>query len=912
MAWRSRWSRGNGQAPIRAAPSGVGAAPGASGPRLWVRLLAVLAVPLITLATGAAVLGLQRQHAARRAAAMECTAGELATVVRLGSHLVDESAGAAIPIAARAFNVPPAQLRDALRFDPVAYLKSSRAAVDADLAALGDQEWLRPLRAALNQVRSIVDTGARLSVLDAVRYGDVESVVSGRAQALARELDVEGDSLPGTGMNAAVQRLRIGYETLLAATDELPVYFMTFLAPKPGNLGREDLASVHTTYKNLMVLLSQTTAPELAEWTALVNDPGSRAFTTGVDRLLAEPVTPRVLPPDVMLGMFNGAENRTALLRNLVEKSIRAVDDGSMRAADDAQRSLRIAGAGACLVVLLSLLGTWQIARTVGRPMQVLADRARRLSDGHLDPTPVRARGAREVVAVTEAVNDMVTNLDLVHRQADALARGDLTDQSLAAVAPGALGASMQRSVERLSDSLAARDVLERRLRHEATHDTLTGLLNRAAATVSLAGVAGRVRRSGEHLAVLLLDLDDFKAVNDAHGQRVGDAVLRLCGRRFSRVTDDFVAVARVDSDEFVLVAEVPDPRAAVWLAERAVAAIGQPLEFGDARLRVTASVGVVLATGGETAESMLRDAGSAVRRAKVAGGDRAEVFDAELRRQLAERDVLDRALRSAVDSGGLDLHYQPVVDATSGRLRGFEALCRWTDPHLGVVEPDKFIAVAEGSDLILELDRWVLSRATWQLASWLAGADGFSHPDTRTLHVAVNISGRHLLRGDLVRDVRQALGRAELDPRRLVLEITETVLLTEPATVASTLTALRELGVRIAIDDFGTGYTSIGQLRELPVDVLKVDRSLVSRVDDPAELPLVNLLVQTAHILGLAVVAEGADSIAQLTQLRGIGCDLVQGYVISRPLPGPAAAAWAQGVPWPEPVPSDPVSTVD
>jgi EAL domain-containing protein (putative c-di-GMP-specific phosphodiesterase class I) len=370
--------------------------------------------------------------------------------------------------------------------------------------------------------------------------------------------------------------------------------------------------------------------------------------------------------------------------------------------------------------------------------------------------------------------------------------------------------------------------------------------------------------------------------------------------------------VARVDSDEFVLVAEVPDAPAALDLAGRALAAIRDPLEIGPARLSVTASVGLVLAAGGESAEALLRDAASAVRRARVAGGDRVEVFDADLRRQLAERDVLARALRAALDAGRLDLHFQPVVDAAGGVVHGFEALCRWTDPHLGVVEPDRFIAVAEASDLILDVDRWVLARATWQLASWLAGADGFAHPAPDRLHVAVNISGRHLLRGDLARDVRRALGRSGLDPRRLVLEITETVLLTEPATVASTLSALRELGVRVAIDDFGTGYTSIGQLRELPVDILKVDRSLVSRVDDPAERQLVNLVVQTAHILGLAVVAEGVDSAAQLAQLRGIGCDLVQGYLVSRPLPGPDAAAWVRGAREPAAPAPDPVSTVD
>jgi diguanylate cyclase (GGDEF)-like protein len=903
MDWRSRWSPGSGSA----APEARG---GALGPRLWVRLLAVLAVPLVALGVGAAVIGLQRQHAVSNAAAIERTATELAEVVRLCYHVVDESSGTAIPIAGTAFRVPPERLRASLHFDPVAYKQVSRAMVDRDLAVLGDQPWLRPVRTRLGEVRSVVDSGGQLSIPEAVRYGGIQAVVSERAQQLARDLDNEGDLLPGSGMNPAVQRLRIGYQTLLAATDELPAFFMTFLERPPGNQSRERLASVHTTYLNLMELLSQTTAPDLPQWTELRESGPAESFSQGVQRVLTATTTPAVLPPDQMLAMFYEAGERTRILRDLVEQSIKTVDDGSMRAADAARRGFQLAVAGAALVVLLSLLGSWQIARTVARPMAALAGRARQVSSGHLDPEPVRARGAREVVAVAEVLNEMVANLDLVHRQAGALARGDLTDRSLATVAPGALGASLQRSVERLSESLATRDGLERRLRHEATHDTLTGLLNRAAATLSLEGAAGRARRSGVRLAVVLVDIDDFKAVNDAHGQRTGDALLRLCGHRFARLSADTIAVARVNSDEFVLVAEVADAPAALELAAAAVTAIREPLEIGAARVAVTASVGLVLAAGRESAEALLRDATSAVRRAKVAGGDRVEVFDADLRRQLAERDVLERALRAALDAGRLDLHFQPVVDVAGGVPNGFEALCRWTDPHLGVVEPARFIAVAEASDLILELDRWVLARASWQLASWLAGSDGFAREATAGLHVAVNISGRHLLRGDLVRDVRQALGRAGLDPRRLVLEITETVLLTEPATVARTLSELRELGVRVAIDDFGTGYTSIGQLRELPVDVLKVDRSLVSRMDDPAELPLVTLLVQTAHILGLTVVAEGVDSAAQLAQLRDIGCDLVQGYLVSRPLPGPDAAAWVLGG---DAVPAgDPVSTVD
>jgi diguanylate cyclase (GGDEF)-like protein len=857
------------------------------GFRLWVRMLALLAVPLLTVTAGAAVIGLRKEQAAHRAAEVERTSKHLAGVVRLGYHLVDESSAASIPVAAAGFQLDVSVLERTLGFSVAARQRNARAAVDADLAAMHGDLWAAGVIRTLTPIRRTID-GGRSDIAQVGAYSTLLRIVQDRALDLTRDLDETADA-GGTGVGADVERLRLAYQALSAATNEFPVYFLAFLPTGDTYRTREYLAGQHTVYLRNVDELSQSTATGLPEWSAFAGDKGTRAFSAGVEQALEAPPSTTGALPTTLLSMFYAGEKRSALLRALVARSLTTVDETSHAEAAAARRSFGLTIAGAALVALLSLLGGWQLGRTVGRPLHVLADRARQVSAGQLDPEPVKARGAREVVAVAEAVNDLVGNMRLLHRQAEALAGGDLADPSLDTAVPGALGASMQRSVERLSESLAARDELEQRLRHEATHDTLTGLLNRAAATVALDSAVGQARRSGQQLALLLLDVDEFKAVNSAHGHRVADELLREVGDRFAAIAADPVAVARLDSDEFVLVAEIEGVDDAVDLAERALAAVRAPVTVGEATVLATASIGLALTVGGEeTTESMLRDAASAVRRAKAAGGNRVEVFDADLRRQLAEREIVERALRRALAEELLELHYQPVVNTASGVLVGFEALCRWNDPVLGQIAPVWFISVAEGSDLILDLDRWVLGEATRQLARWQR--EGHL-PD---VHVAVNISGRHLLRGDLLADVRHALAESGLAARYLVVEITETVLLAEPAAVARTLTAVRELGVQVAIDDFGTGYTSIGQLRQLPVDILKVDRSLVSEVEqDGTDLPLVNLLVQTAHTLGLGVVAEGAESPGQLAQLRDIGCDHVQGFLVSKPLPPHAVAEW-------------------
>jgi diguanylate cyclase (GGDEF)-like protein/PAS domain S-box-containing protein len=424
---------------------------------------------------------------------------------------------------------------------------------------------------------------------------------------------------------------------------------------------------------------------------------------------------------------------------------------------------------------------------------------------------------------------------------------------------------------------------LEELLRHQATHDHLTGLWNRAAFHELVSTSCARSARHGSTMGVLFVDLDGFKQVNDPHGHAVGDQVLTMTAGRLLDAVRAGDLVARIGGDEFVVIAEQSDDAAAtVRLGERLVEELAAPITIRSIATRIGASVGIAFAVDGEVdPDGLLRDADLATYRAKLRGRGRVEPFDEELRRELAARVEVERALRRAIDAGELELHFQPVV-SPDGTASSVEALVRWHHPDGRMVPPDDFIPVAEGSDLIIDLDRWVLGEACRQLAAW---ADD---PTLGALTVSVNLSGRHLLNLTVVDDVRRTLAETGADPASLVLEITETVILTDLPVVVEHLRRIRALGVRIAIDDFGTGYTSLTHLRSLPVDVVKIDRSMIV-AELPSDTHVLKLLVDTVHALGLGLVAEGVETDAQLERLESLGCERVQGFLFSRAVPAGA-----------------------
>jgi len=430
---------------------------------------------------------------------------------------------------------------------------------------------------------------------------------------------------------------------------------------------------------------------------------------------------------------------------------------------------------------------------------------------------------------------------------------------------------------------------LEARLRHQADHDQLTGLPNRAPLVARLGEALTGRERFGTPVALLFLDVDRFQVVNDSLGHEAGDQLLVALARRLATAVRPHDRVGRFGADEFVVVcAGVEGPVEAVEVAERLRTATGGRFSLGpgrdgrDREVFVTASVGVALARGGETAEELLRDAEAALYEAKAAGRDRVQLFDAAVRARVLERLDVDRALRHALEREELCLHYQPIVDLPTGTVRGVEALLRWEHPERGLLTPEAFLTVAEDTGLIVELGRWVLTEACRLVASVPPGqGSGLGLP------VFVNLSARQLADPGLVSMVREVIDLTGVEPARVHLEITEDALMADAETTTATLAALRSVGVRIALDDFGTGHSSLAYLKHFPVEVLKIDRAFIEGLGrDIGDAAITGAIVDVARVLGLATVAEGVERVEQAEALVELGCALAQGYHLARPMP--------------------------
>jgi diguanylate cyclase (GGDEF)-like protein/PAS domain S-box-containing protein len=437
---------------------------------------------------------------------------------------------------------------------------------------------------------------------------------------------------------------------------------------------------------------------------------------------------------------------------------------------------------------------------------------------------------------------------------------------------------------------LNARDIseqirLEGELTRQAFYDGITGLPNRALFRDRLAQALARTRRTRESLAVLMLDLDGFKQINESLGHDAGDRLLRLAAERFGEVSRPTDTLARLGGDEFTLLVEGAGEQQATTVAKRLLDSLADSFSLGDQELQVRASIGIVLASaGGSGAEDMMRDADVAMYAAKEAGRNRYEIYTAEMSDELGERLGLEQDLRQALAKSELSVHYQPEVDLATEEIVGVEALLRWNSPSRGPVSPGLFIPLAEQTSLILELGAFVLDAACTQAASW---RDQGILP--QRFAVWVNVSGKQLTQGGVEPVVRDALAKSGLEPHQLGLEVTETAIVQgSPGDHARReLAALRELGVRIAIDDFGTGFSALGQLRNFPIDMLKIDRSFVQGVEtDAKDAAIVANVVGLAHSLGVPAIAEGIESEGQCDSLRAIGCDLAQGFLFARPAP--------------------------
>jgi diguanylate cyclase (GGDEF)-like protein len=441
------------------------------------------------------------------------------------------------------------------------------------------------------------------------------------------------------------------------------------------------------------------------------------------------------------------------------------------------------------------------------------------------------------------------------------------------------LAPALRKPLDEMADALRTSDD---ELSHRALHDPLTGMANRALLFDRIGHALAR--RNHAPIAVLFIDLDDFKTFNDTLGHSRGDEVLLEVSRRLRSVLRPSDTVARLGGDEFaVLVEDLDEPHGATSVAERILLALSRPLDLRGRRLELSASIGVAVSGGDlSDADELVRAADLAMCAAKGGGKACYRSFEPSMLAGTVERLALTADLRRAIDGNEIELHYQPVVDMSNGRLRGVEALARWTHRERGRVPPDVFIPLAERSGMIVPLGRKLLARACADLPGLRAGLDA---PD---MIVSVNLSGAELFAPGLPEHILECTRAAGITPGSLILEITETQLMDDLDAAVARLHELKALGTHLALDDFGTGFSSLAYLRSFPVDALKIDRSFIDGVGDPGsdDHALVRAIISLGLTFDLRVVAEGIEDEDQRRELVRLGCDRGQGYLFSRPLP--------------------------
>ncbi len=617
------------------------------------------------------------------------------------------------------------------------------------------------------------------------------------------------------------------------------------------------------------------------------------------------------------------------------ERLERALNAAIRTSNRSAQQWLRAASlVVAALVPLIALAALWWLRRESQREVAIGVERAARSSARRFESM---VRGASDMVLVTgrdggvtyaspaarrmlgcDAADLLDTGLDRLVHLGDVVAlreavsdvgaskEGETTAEFRALHADGGWRTLECRLHNATHDDGVSgvvwnvRDVTERRalegqLTHQAFHDVLTGLANRALLTDRLGQALARASRAGAGVGVVVIDLDGFKDVNDSLGHAAGDEVIVVAAGRLQNAVRQGDTVARFGGDEFVLLLEeLSSTEAALQIADRAVALLAEPMHARDREVALTASAGVAVVFGPDleaagAVEALVRDADVAMYAAKDRGKSRAVVFENTMRALVQDRLDLIVDIRSAALNGEIRVLYQPLIDLASQTVIGFEALARWHHPTRGMISPASFIPLAEETGAILDIGRHVLRAACIQVAWW----NGTS-PAAAPLEISVNISARQLASRGLVAEVERALSDTGLAPSLLVLEITESAVVEDVAAASSRLRELRGLGIRIAMDDFGTGYSSLSYLRRLPIDILKIDKSFLGDSAGRGSELLASVAALGAT-LGLTTVAEGIEEPAQLAQVRAAGCTMGQGYHFARPLAPEAAGRFGR-----------------
>jgi len=849
-------------------------------------MLALLAIaPLL----GLAFLSYGRISEANRStenlSQVQAATDDLVAIVELQAAIQNENFWLATSVGVEALGFPPALVATTLGIDPAEELEMASALTDrlvanADIDGLEEAiatARLNPtgrvgVNGPLDTIESEIVKGAVLDHVERVIALAAEQPDGSQLVVLARKLQGANEA------RSSFSDLRAGFFANLTDLDEdarrgallelskrqvlydRAIEELDLLIPADGQL----LAPFEA------MLAGEDRLGMLAAIEVRLADFG---YTTSGVELAEVEASPGPVPAALN---FVRADSATDNHFNLVSTAADVLTDAVEEQRQAAQRSAMIVLGASLAIALLTIGAIIAATRWIVRPLSDLGRTALALTLGGSGPLRA-ASGPQEIRLIHDALTEAITNLERTEQQAIALADGALNDASLDQMGPGRFGATLNAAIEQLRSSISNQEQSSDQLAYEAGHDGLTGLANRRATIDFLTGALGEgdPETSTElNTAVFFIDLDHFKQVNDTRGHAAGDEVLcAVADALRSRARDDDL-VGRIGGDEFLIVSNGATTLSqAQSMGERYLEAINQSLdhEIGE----IGASVGVAVGGAGDIADTLLAEADVAMLEAKKQGRDAVRVFDGELRARTKDELTLSTNIRVGLEVGEFQLHYQPIVDSVSGSVLDYEALIRWDRPGVGRVPPDDYIPFAERTDLVIDIDRWVLNEAAETLAS--NALDGVG--------VAVNISGRHLANGDLFGDLTEVLARTGINPRSLTVEITESALLGDVDGAIETLRKIRETGVKIAIDDFGTGFTSLTHLRSLPADVLKIDQSFTSNLDNSDDANLVRLVIQTAHILRLDVVVEGVETIQQAQRVTMLGADQMQGYYFAKPM---------------------------
>ena len=862
------------------------------------RLVALVMLPVTVICGLAGTVLMSHQAQVRNALAVDRGTTHLQRLVELQNGLQTMRAIGSFEVRFDQLGVSTAEVADLLGFDPTASVPAARTKALRAAVSLASEDP-RPER-SLRALYTAIDAG-EIGFGDAVHR--LDALIATNGTAVTGTLD-HMETVAGDGpVHDALEALRAANElTDVAPSQGIELSAIWFPArgdtPSDAQATNVRFGRANAAYEIAASRLEARTSDALVDDLArLEKTPAIRHFEravrlTQLGVVFTPPGEPINLPE--VRQTFQGFVARAEAL-DIVETDANLAVRHEARQLAASERAGFIAWlVGAALLALVSVGVALRLAHSIARPLKELARYADAVNDGQLDAAPDDPeRGPTETRAAFSAFAALVTNLQLLDAKANALALCDFQAPVLDEPLPGRLGRSLESSVALLSGSIVERDELQTHLTHQATHDALTGIANRSSAINAIHAAIQDADENGTPAALLFIDLNHFKAVNDTHGHEGGDEILRQVADRLTATSRRGDRVARLGGDEFVIVTQrIGGDVEAIEMATRILESITQPFDLGGVAVSIGLAIGIAM-TGDDPDEpfGLLARADAAMYRAKGHPRSAIEVFDADLQREMLERGDIESALGAALEDpsgGGLQLHYQPVLDASSGELVGTEALIRWDRPGRGLLPPDAFIPVAEASTLIIDLDRWVLRETTRQLKEWT------THEHLSEIPVAVNISGRHLRSAQLTDHVRAALDETGIDARRLSIEVTETVLLTDLAIAAEELRAVRALGVKVAIDDFGTGYTSLAQLQRLPIDTIKIDRSFVSQIHVRRGNSLVRMITDLGHAIDTNIIAEGVETQEEMVALQAMGVDDLQGWLFSKALPPGELELWA------------------